>query len=332
MTFPPLFKRASSVAFVALATLATLAFAPVPASAQNFPSKPIRLVVPFPAGGTPDILSRILGEHVGRSLGQPVLVENRGGAGGNIGSQQVAKAAPDGYTLLVCAFNCAVAPSLYKPAPFDLAKDFQPVALLGTVPSVLVVNPQVPAKTLKELIAYAKNNPNKLNAASSGVGGSAHLALALLRNRAGVEIAHVPYKGAGQVAGDLLGGQVDMYFDNLPASLQSIRAGKLRALAVASKARAATIPDVPTFSEEGLSDFLITPWFGVLAPAGTPAPIVASLNKALNAALVDPAVGKRLEDLGVVTQPMSPAELGRFMSDELRNWAAVIRKNDIKAE
>jgi len=320
-------RQLSCAALTSLAALAAL-----PAAAQPFPTKPIRLVVPFPPGGTPDILSRIIGEHVGKSLGQPVLVENRAGAGGNIGAQAASKSPADGYTLLVCAFSCAVSPALYTPAPFDLARDFEPVAMLGTVPSVLVVHPSVPARNLKEFLAYAKAHPDKLNAASSGVGGSAHLALVLLRNRADVQIAHVPYKGAGQVAADLLGGQVDMYFDNLPASLQSIRAGKLRALAVASKARAAAVPDVPTFSEAGLPDFLITPWFGVLAPAGTPAGTVNTLNQAINRALQDPALGKRLEELGLVAGPGTPAALKRFLASESAAWAEVIRKNSIKPE
>lgn len=327
MALPRFLRQLSCAAFTSLLALSAL-----PAAAQNYPAKPIRLVVPFPPGGTPDILSRIIGEHVGKTLGQPVLVENRAGAGGNIGAQSVSKSPADGHTLLVCAFSCAVAPSLYTPAPFDLARDFEPVALLGTVPSVLVVHPGVAASSLQELIAYAKAHPDKLNAASSGVGGSAHLALVLLRNRANVDIAHVPYKGAGQVAADLLGGQVDMYFDNLPASLQSIRAGKLRALAVASKARAAAVPGVPTFSEAGLPDFLITPWFGVLAPAATPAGAVNTLNQAINQALRDPALGKRLEELGLVAAPGTPAALKRFMAAETAAWAEVIRKNAIKPE
>lgn len=305
---------------------------PLITHAQSFPSKPVKLVVPFPAGGTPDILSRLIGAHMAKTLGQPVIVENRGGAGGNIGAQVVAKSQADGYTLLVCAFSCAVSPSLYTPVPFDLGRDFAPIAMLGTVPSVLVVNPKVPAQNLKEFLAYAKSNPNKLNAASSGVGGSAHLALELLRNRTGTEITHVPYKGAGQVGADLLGGQVDMYFDNLPASLPSIRAGKLRALAVASKTRAAAAPDVPTFTEAGVPDFLITPWFGVLAPASTPAATVTTLNKAINAALKDPVLSKRLDEMGLVTAPGTPEALGRFLIEETRTWADVISKNNIKPE
>lgn len=199
------------------------------AQAAGYPDRPITLVVPFPAGGTPDILARILSEPMAARLGQPLIIENRAGAGGNIGAQAVMRAPADGQTLLMCAFGCAVAPSLYQPPPYDIQKDFAPVAMLGTVPSVLVVNPNVPARTVGELIAYAKAHPGALNSASSGIGGSAHLATELFKQRAGVDIAHIPYKGAGQVAADLLGGQVDMYFDNLPASLPSIRAGKLRA-------------------------------------------------------------------------------------------------------
>lgn len=325
------FARLTTRLLSACLTTAALA-APFATYGQSFPSKPVKLVVPFPAGGTPDIVSRLIGAHMAKTLGQPVIVDNRGGAAGNIGAQAVAKSPADGYTLLVCAFSCAVSPSLYTPAPFDLGRDFTPVAMLGTVPSVLVVNPKVPAKDLKEFLAYAKTHPNKLNAASSGVGGSAHLALVLLRNRAGVDITHVPYKGAGQVGTDLLGGQVDMYFDNLPASLQSIRAGKLRALAVASKTRAAAAPDVPTFTEAGLPDFLITPWFGVLAPANTPPATVATLNKAINAALKDPVLSKRLDEIGLVEAPGTPEALGNFLKAETRTWSEVITKNNIKPE
>lgn len=315
------------------ACLAAIALAlPTTASADTFPNKPVKLVVPFPPGGTPDIVSRLISEHMSKTLGQAVIVDNRAGASGNIGAQAVAKSPADGYTLLVCAFSCTVSPSLYSPAPFDLKRDFAPVAMLGTVPSVLVINPKVPATNLSEFLAYAKANPNTLNAASSGVGGSAHLALELLKNRTGAEITHVPYRGAGQVATDLLGGQVDMYFDNLPASLASIRAGKLIALAVASKERASAAPDVPTFTEAGLSDFLITPWFGVLAPAQTPPETVQALNSAINAALQDPALSKRLDEIGVIPAPDAPEALAAFLETETRTWADIIAKNNIKPE
>lgn len=325
------FARTLSTALGACCAAIALAL-PAAAGAQSFPTKPVKLVVPFPPGGTPDIVSRLISEHMSKTLGQAVIIDNRAGASGNIGAQAVAKSPADGYTLLVCAFSCTVSPSLYTPAPYDLQRDFSPVAMLGTVPSVLVVNPKVPAANLEEFLAYAKASPNTLNAASSGVGGSAHLALELLKNRTGAEITHVPYRGAGQVATDLLGGQVDMYFDNLPASLASIRAGKLRALAVASKERAAAAPDVPTFSEAGLNDFLITPWFGVLAPAQTPANTIQALNQAINAALQDPALSQRLDEIGVVPAPNTPEALGQFLTEESRTWADIIAKNNIKPE
>jgi tripartite-type tricarboxylate transporter receptor subunit TctC len=315
------------------AFITAVAASVAPAHAQSqYPDKPIRLVVPFPAGGTPDTLSRILGEHVGKTLKQSVIIENRGGAGGNIGAQNVIRSAADGYSLLVCTFSCSVAQFLYTPKPYDVVKDMDPVLMLGTVPSVLVVNPKVPVKTVRELLAYAKSNPGKLNAASSGVGGSAHMALELLKTKTGVDIAHVPYKGAGAVAADLLSGQVDMYFDNLPASLQSIRAGRLRAVAVASAERAAAIPDVPTFAESGVADLMITPWFGLMAPAGTPKDILARLNGAFNAALKDPAVVRRLEELGLVIAGGTPDTLERFVKTDSQRWAEVIKRNNIKSE
>jgi len=308
------------------------ALAVAQASAAEFPDRPVSIVVPFPAGGTPDILARVLGEAVGKRLGQPVVVDNRGGAGGNIGAQAVARAKPDGQTLLMCAFGCSVAPLIYKPAPYDIKKDFAPVAMLATVPSVLVVNPKVPAKSVGELLAYARANPGKLNSASSGVGTSAHLATELLRAQTGVDLTHVPYKGAGQVATDLLGGQVDMYFDNLPASLPSIKSGKLRALAVASEKRSPSVPDVPTFAEAGVPNFVITPWFGLLAPAGTPEPVLQRLNAAFNDALKDPAVAERMTQLGVVTAAGSRAALADFIAGETVKWKAIIEKRGIRAE
>lgn len=318
--------------FAALAVTVGVLTSVAPVLAADFPTKAVTLVVPFPAGGTPDILARVLSDNLRKSLGQTVVVENRPGASGNIGAQAVARAPADGYTLLMCAFGCAVAPSLYKPAPYDIVKDFAPVTMLATVPSVLVVNPQVPANNLKEFIEYAKKNPNKLNSASSGIGGSAHLATELLKTKTGTQIAHIPYKGAGQVAADLLGGQVDMYFDNLPASLASIRAGKLRALAVASTKRSPSIPDVPTFAEAGVPDFLITPWFGILAPAGTPEPVLERLNKEFVAALRSPEVAQRMEQLGVNVAATSRQDLTRFIASESAQWKSIIQANNIRAE
>lgn len=302
------------------------------ALAADFPARPLTLVVPYTAGGAPDVLARVLGESVTKILGQPVIVDNRLGAGGNIGAQIVARAQPDGYTLLMCAFSCAVSPSLYNPVPFDIVKDFSPVAMLGTVPSVLVVNPKVPARNLAEFLAYAKANPGKLNAGSAGVGTSPHLAIELLRAKTGVTVTHVPYKGVAAVATDLLSGQVDMLFDNLPTSLQSIRTGRLRALAVASPKRSAAIPDVPTFAEAGVPDLLVIPWFGIMAPAHTPPPIVERLNQAFVAGLKAPNVVQRMEQLGTEVSPSTPQELGQFVSRERDKWKAVIVANNIKAD
>ena len=317
---------------LALVAALPMALAATHAVAADFPERPVSIVVPFPAGGTPDILARVLGEAVGKRLGQPVVVDNRAGAGGNIGAQAVMRAKPDGHTLLMCAFGCSVAPLIYKPAPYDIKKDFAPVAMLATVPSVLVVNPKVPAKSLGELLTYARANPGKLNSASSGVGTSAHLATELLRAQVGVDLTHVPYKGAGQVASDLLGGQVDMYFDNLPASLPSIKAGKLRALAVASEKRSPSIPDVPTFAEAGVKNFIITPWFGLLAPAGTPEAALQRLNLAFNEALKDPAVAQRMVELGVLTAPDSRAALSEFIASESSKWKTIIETRGIRVE
>lgn len=294
-----------------------------------FPERPVSIVVPFPAGGTPDIIARVLADKAREQLGEAVIVENRAGAGGNIGVQSVSRAKPDGYTVVMCAYSCAVSPSLYKPAPYDISKDFEPVMLVATVPSVLVTNPQVPANTVEEFIEYAKQNPGALNAASSGVGGSAHLALEMLKREAQVDIAHIPYKGAGQVAGDLLSGHVDMYFDNLPASLASIRDGRLNAIAVAGTQRAAAIPDVPTFAESGYPGMMVNPWFGLLVPAGTEAEVVEKLNYAFNQALNDPDVRERLDALGVVLAGGPAVDLKAFLEQETETISRLIEQNQI---
>ncbi|MFC3339170.1 Bug family tripartite tricarboxylate transporter substrate binding protein [Paracandidimonas soli] len=324
--------RSLKLSTLALATVAAVALPALTQAADAFPQRPVTIVVPFPAGGTPDIIARMLADKAGASLKQTVIVENKAGAGGNIGVKHVSRTKSDGYTLVMCAYSCAVSPSLYKPAPYSISDDFTPVTLVGTVPSVLVVNPQVPAKDVKSFVEYAKANPGKLNAASSGIGGSAHLALELLKREAQVDIAHIPYKGAGQVAGDLLGGQVDMYFDNLPASLASIRDGRLVAIAIAGKTRANAIPDVPTFAESGYPKMLINPWFGLLAPAGTPAGAVEALNTAFNQALNDPDIKKRLDTLGVNPAGGSPAELASFLERETSAIAQLIEENGITAK
>ncbi|OWT55729.1 Bug family tripartite tricarboxylate transporter substrate binding protein [Candidimonas nitroreducens] len=318
------------VMHLALAIGAVLSLlAPPTHAADEFPQRPITIVVPFPAGGTPDIIARVLAEKARASLHQPILVDNKGGAGGNIGVQYVSRTKPDGYTVVMCAYSCAVAPSLYKPAPYSISKDFAPVMLVGTVPSVLVVNPKVPARNVAQFVEYAKTHPGKLNAASSGIGGSAHIALELLKREAKVDIAHIPYKGAGQVAGDLLGGQVDMYFDNLPASLANIKQGRLVAIAVAGKQRAKAIPNVPTFAESGYPKMVVNPWFGLLVPAGTPPAAINKLNTAFNGALQDPEVKQRLDRLGVDLAGGTPQALDGFLKQETHNIAELIKQNHI---
>ena len=285
-------KTSMRQALLALLGTALLAL-PAIANAQTpaYPTKPIRLVVPFPAGGATDILAREVAKHLTETWGQSVVVDNRPGAGGNIGSELVAKSPPDGYTLEMGTVGThAINASLYSKMPYDHVKDFVPVILVAGVPNVLVVNPSVPVNSVQEFIAYAKANPGKLNFASSGSGTSIHLSGELFKVMAGVQMTHVPYKGSAPALQDLLGGQVQLMFDNLPPSLPQIKAGKLRALAVTSATRAPALPDVPTVAEAGLPGFEASSWFGVLAPAGTPPAIVAKLHGALMTVMKDPGV------------------------------------------
>src|SRR5438034_5972010 len=255
----------------ALAAALLVVAAPVALGQVAYPTKPVRLVVPFPAGGTTDLLARAAAQKLSEAWGQQVIVDNRPGAAGNIGAELVAKAAPDGYTLLMGTVGThAINASLYAKMPYDHVKDFAPVILVAGVPNVLVVNPSLPVHSVQELIAYAKANPGKLNFASSGSGTSIHLSGELFKVMTGVQMTHVPYKGSAPALQDLLGGQVQLMFDNLPPSLPQIKAGRLRALAVTSATRAPALPDVPTVAEAGLPGFEASSWFGVLAPAGTP--------------------------------------------------------------
>ena len=320
--------KASMQAFVAalLAALALVATAPAAAQGAAYPTKPVRLVVPFPAGGTTDILARAVAQKLSETWGQQVIVDNRPGAGGNIGSELVAKAPSDGYTLLMGTVGThAINPSLYAKMPYNHVKDFTPVILVAAVPNVLVVNPSLPAHSVQELIAYGKANPNKLNFASSGNGTSIHLSGELFRTMTGVQMTHVPYKGSSPALTDLMGGQVQLMFDNLPSSLQFIKAGKLRALAVTSLARSQALPDVPTLAESGLPGFEASSWFGVLAPAGTPADIVAKLNGAVAAWLASPAAKEQLAAQGAIAAGGSPDAFVTHIADESAKWAKVVK-------
>ena len=303
------------------------------AFAQVYPNHAIRLVVPFPAGGTTDILARAAAQKLTESLGQPVVVDNRPGAGGNIGADVVAKSAPDGYTLLMGTVGThAINPSLYTKMPYDHVKDFVPVVLVAGVPNVLVVNPSVPVNSVADLIKLAKSKPGAINFASSGSGTSIHLSGELFKTMAGVDMTHVPYKGSAPALTDLIGGQVQVMFDNLPSALPQIKGGKLRAIAVTSLKRAPVLPDVPTIAESGLPGFEASSWFGVLAPAGTPAPVVARLNAEVNKWLQSPEAREQLLAQGAVAAGGTPEQFAAHIRAETEKWAKVVKASGAKVD
>ena len=300
-----------------------------------YPDKPIRLVVPYPPGGATDVIGRIIATRLGEALGQQVVVENRGGAGGNLGAEAVAKAAPDGYTLLMGALTSHSTMATLEKGKlrYNIIKDFTPIMVVGSVPLVVVVNPAVPAKTLAELVAYAKANPDKLNYASSGAGAPQRMAAEILRREAGIQMLHVPYKGSGPAMTDLVGGQVNIMAETVPAALQFIKSGKLRALAVTTSQRISMLPDVPTAAEAGLPAVEVSSTFGVLAPAGTPADIVAKLNGALAKMLQQPEVKEQLLTQGVYAlPPSSPAQSAERLQTEVNRWAKLIADANIKSD
>ena len=310
-----------------LATLASGAWA------QSYPTKPIRLVVPFPPGGATDILARAVAVKLTDTWGQPVVVDNRPGAGGNIGSELVAKAAPDGYTLEMGTVGThAINASLYAKMPYDHVKDFAPVILVAGVPNVLVVNPSLPVNSVQELIAYAKANPGKLNFASSGSGTSIHLSGELFKVMAGVQMTHIPYKGSAPALQDLIGGQVQLMFDNLPPSLPQIKAGKLRALAVTSATRSPALPDTPTIAESGLPGYEASSWFGVLAPAGTPPAIIAKLNAEIGAWLATPEAKEKMLALGANAAGGTPEDFAKHIAAETAKWQKVVKESGAKVD
>lgn len=319
------FKAGSKIKALAGACLLVATAGVSATAAAAYPDHAIRLVVGFSAGGTTDVVARILGKEIGDALGQPVVVENRPGAGSNIATEMVARADPDGYTLYMVAVTSAINQTLYKNLRFDLVDDFAPVALAVRVPNVLVVNPKVPAKSVKELLDYAKANPGKLNFASSGSGTSIHMAGELFKQLAEVDVTHIPYKGSSPAMTDLIGGQVDYMFDNMPSAWPHVEAGKLRALAVTTADRSKTAPDLPTMKESGFPTFDVSSWFGVIAPKGTPDDVVKKLNAVILDALAKPDVQKRLAELGAVPAKTSPAEFGDFIKSEVDNWSKVVK-------
>lgn len=293
-------------------------------AAEDYPTRPIHWIVAFPAGGANDTVARIMARFLSERLGQPFIIDNKGGAGGNIGTQAALNAAPDGYTILFVAPHNAINATLYKKLPFDFLKGIAPIAGIARTPNVMEVNPSVPANTVAEFIAYAKANPGKINMASAGTGTAIHLSGELFMAMTGVKLVHVPYRGGAPALTDLIGGQVQVMFDNLPSSIAHIKAGKLRALAVTTLARSAVLPDVPTVAET-VPGYEAGIWYGVVAPKGTPPEIVEKLNRAFNAALADAQIKERLADLGCAPMPMSPGELGALLAAETEKWAKVIQ-------
>jgi tripartite-type tricarboxylate transporter receptor subunit TctC len=302
-----------------------------PAAAQNgYPSRSIRLIVPAAPGGGTDFTARTIAQKLTESMGQTVIVDNRPGAAGNIGVDIAAKASPDGYTLVMPITSFSINPHLYAKLPFDTIKDFAPVVLASSAPLFLVINPSVPAKSVSELIAVAKSKPGQLNYANSGNGTTAHLAGELFKKMAGVDLISVPYNGGGPAVIDLFAGNVQIYFSTIPAALAQVQAGKLRGIAVTAKTRVNLIPDVPTVEESGLPGFEVIGWFGIFAPAATPKPIVARLNKEINAALRTPEIQKRFAGDGLVPGGGTPEELGNFLRAELTKWGALIKEAGIQ--
>jgi tripartite-type tricarboxylate transporter receptor subunit TctC len=316
----------------ALALVIASLVTPLAGAQPAYPSKPVRLVVPFPAAGTTDLLARAAAQKLFEAWGQQVIVDNRPGAAGNIGAELVAKAPPDGYTLLMGTVGThAINTSLYAKMPYDHVKDFTPVILVAGVPNVLVVNPGVPVNSVAELIAYAKANPGKLNFASSGSGTSIHLSGELFKTMTGVQITHVPYKGSAPALTDLIGGQVQLMFDNLPSSLAFIKAGKLRALAVTGATRAAALPETPTVADT-LPGFEASSWFGILAPAGTPRDIVLKINGEVAKWLASPDAREKLAAQGANVASGSPEDFAKHIQAETAKWAKVVKESGAKVD
>ena len=294
--------------------------------AETYPTKPIKIVVPFPAAGAPDILARVIANKLTDALKQQVIVDNRPGAGGNIGADLVAKSAPDGYTLVMgTVATHSINQTLYKKLPFDPIKDFAPIILVATAPNVLVVNPNLPIKTVKDLIALAKSKPGEISFASGGNGTSHHIGGSLFQKLTAVQMTHVPYKGSGAALPDLIGGQVDMMFDNLPSSMPHIKSGALRAIATTGAARSAVLPNLPTVAEAGVPGFEMTVWYGLLAPAKTPQAIIERLNLEITKILRMPVIKARFIAQGAEPTPGTPQQLGAFIKEKTAQWAPIVK-------
>ncbi len=301
--------------------------------AQDYPTRPIKLIVPFPAGGPADIFSRSVSQKMGDLLGQPIIIDNRSGVGGVTGIDAVAKAEPDGYTIGIgSAGPLAISASLLKSVPYDSTKDLAPIGLVVRVPEIAVVASSVPAKTSAEFVALAKASPGKLNFASTGTGGTTHLAAELYKIKAKIDIVHIPYRGAAPAVTDLLGNQVQMMFADIPVLLEHVKAGKLKAIGTASKTRAPVLPDLPTFEEQGLPGVLADNWYGLVAPPKTPPAIITKLNKALNDALKTAEVKDRLSPIGSIPAGGTPEEFGKHLVEERAKWAEIIKAAGVEQQ
>jgi tripartite-type tricarboxylate transporter receptor subunit TctC len=296
--------------------------------AQTYPSRPVRIIVPVPPGGALDILARLMGQWLADHLGHPFVVENRPGGGTNIGVEAVVRASADGYTLLLIPGSVTANATLYQHLTFNFIRDIAPIAMISSLPLVMVVNTSNPAKTVPEFIAWAKANPGKVSMASGGTGSTSHIGGELLKLMTGIDMLHVPYRGGAPALTDLMGGTIQVYFSPLPESIANIKAGNIRALAVTTGKRTVALPDVPTIGES-VPGFEANTWQGIGAPKGTPAEIVVRLNKEINAALADPTIKARLAELGSVPSPLSPAEFEKYIADETTKWAKVIREANI---
>jgi tripartite-type tricarboxylate transporter receptor subunit TctC len=301
------------------------------ASAQTYPSRPVRLLIGFPAGGNADTIARPMGQWLSERLGQPFVIENRPGAGTNIATETVVRAPADGYTLLMVGPTQAINATLYEKLNFNFIRDIAPVAGIISTANALIVNPSVPAKTVPDFIAYAKANPRKLNMASGGTGAPSHIAGELFKMMTGIDLLHVPYRGGAPALTDLMGGQVQVYFGPITASIEHIKAGRLHALAVTTATRSDLLPDIPTVGEF-VPDYEASTWYGVGAPKATPAEIVDKLNREFNMGLADPKIKARLADLGGVPMPMTPPDFGKFIVDETEKWAKVVKFAGLKPE
>ena len=303
------------------------------AHAQAYPEKALRVVVPFAPGGSTDIVGRIMTQRLSERIKQPVVLDNRGGGGGNIASDMVAKAPPDGYTLLIGTVgSLTINPSLYKRMPYDPLKDLTPIAYFGSTPNVLVVHSSLPVKSVRELITLARSRPGQLNYASAGTGGSVHLAAELFKSLAKVDMVHVPYKGSGPALVDLLGGQTQLMFSTMPPALPHVKSGRLRALGMTGAKRSPLVPDLPTIAEAGLPGYEITQWWGLLGPAGMPAAIVTRINSDVNAILQQPEVKERFASAGADTAPNTPAWFASYMKSEVAKWAKVVKASGATAD